>query len=143
VRQLADVALKALSPGINDPTTAYDALAHMATVVGAILASPSRGRVLAGDGDRHIVDAQVRSDEDTVRLAFDEVRVAAMGAPTVTVYLLDVIRSLIDALSQADRPGAVAELRRQATLALQGSTQGELLAADRERVEQAHERWFT
>ncbi|HVL93318.1 MAG TPA: DUF2254 family protein, partial [Acidimicrobiales bacterium] len=29
VRQLADVALRALSPGINDPTTAQDAIFHL------------------------------------------------------------------------------------------------------------------
>ena len=33
VRQLADVALVALSPGVNDPTTAQSAIFHLAEVV--------------------------------------------------------------------------------------------------------------
>lgn len=33
VRQLVDVALRALSPGINDPTTAQDAIFHLGTVL--------------------------------------------------------------------------------------------------------------
>jgi uncharacterized membrane protein len=33
VRQLVDVALRALSPGVNDPTTAQDAIFHMGTVL--------------------------------------------------------------------------------------------------------------
>ena len=42
LRQLADVALKALSPGINDPTTAQDSIFHAAAVLAEILrARPS------------------------------------------------------------------------------------------------------
>ena len=37
LRQLADVALKALSPGINDPTTAQDAIFHSAAVLTELL----------------------------------------------------------------------------------------------------------
>ena len=37
LRQLVDVALKALSPGINDPTTAQDAILHAAAVLSELL----------------------------------------------------------------------------------------------------------
>ena len=40
VRQLVDVALKALSPGINDPTTAQDAIFHLGTLLVVRLSSP-------------------------------------------------------------------------------------------------------
>lgn len=37
LRQLADVALKALSPGINDPTTTQDAIFHLAAVLAELI----------------------------------------------------------------------------------------------------------
>lgn len=58
VRQLVDIALKALSPGINDPTTAMNAVDHL----GVILAR-----------------AAVRVDEPELRYEDDELRVLARG----------------------------------------------------------------
>jgi uncharacterized membrane protein len=40
VRQLADIALRALSPSVNDPTTATDALGRLGAVLGALAPLP-------------------------------------------------------------------------------------------------------
>lgn len=40
VRQLVDIALRALSPGVNDPTTATDALGRLTPVLGALAQLP-------------------------------------------------------------------------------------------------------
>jgi len=40
LRQLVDVAVKALSPGVNDPTTAVHALGHVSALLGDLLSHP-------------------------------------------------------------------------------------------------------
>ncbi len=74
LRQLADVALKALSPGINDPTTAQDAIFHAAAVLAELLQRDPPARVHSGADGRRLVLVQQPTHDDLVRLAFDEVR---------------------------------------------------------------------
>lgn len=73
LRQLTDVANKALSPGINDPTTAIHALGHISAIL-CELAGRDLGPVL------------LRDDEDRVRVilrrpAFAEVLDTAIAQP--------------------------------------------------------------
>lgn len=142
VRQLADVALKALSPGINDPTTAQDALFHMASVVRELLAQPSRGRQLVGTDDRLLLAAETPDAEEIVGLAFDEVRLASVGQPTVLIYLLEILRALIEGLPRDTSAATIRSLEVQARLTLQVADLGDLPDADRERVRAAHHERF-
>jgi len=144
VRQLADVALKALSPGINDPTTAQDALFHMASVVRALLVQPDTGRVRVGNDGRRLVALEAMTPDGLVGLAFDEVRLAAVGQPTVLIYLLEILRVLtesVDGVSEHEDMIRTA-LRAQATLVRDLAGAGDLPASDRERVTEAHARRF-
>ncbi len=140
VRQLADVALKALSPGINDPTTAQDAIFHLGGVVRELLRRdppPTMRRV----GDCHVEVTQEVTHADVVALAFDEIRLAAGGMPTVCIYLLEVLDLLGEALR--DRPAAVTEgLRDQAALVREGTNISTLLDHDRRRIENAYDARF-
>lgn len=142
IRQLADVALKALSPGINDPTTAQDALFHMASVVRAVLVAPREGAVRHGDEGRVLVAREARRPEEVVGLAFDEVRLAAVGQPTVLVYLLEILRTLIESLDGLGLTPAVAALRAQADLVGELAEAGDLPEHDRARIRAAHRRRF-
>ncbi len=140
VRQLADVALKALSPGINDPTTAQDAIFHLGSVLRELLRRdpPPRTRRV---GDCHIEVSEAATHADVVALAFDEIRLAATGMPTVCIYLLEVLALLDEALR--DRPAEVtAGLRHQASLVRQGAEAASLLDHDRRRIEDAYDARF-
>lgn len=141
IRQLADVALKALSPGINDPTTAQDAIFHMAAVVRDVLEAGRPHREHVDDEGRRLLLVDVRTPTDTIGLAFDEVRLAAAGQPTVLVYLLEAIALLHEAL--VDQSDVRDALERQAALVLEVADLGELPDPDRERVRAAHRRRFT
>ena len=55
IRQLVDVALKALSPGINDPTTAQDAIFHLGTLLVARLTSPLPALAYEGENARRLL----------------------------------------------------------------------------------------
>ncbi|MDE0802381.1 MAG: DUF2254 domain-containing protein [Acidimicrobiales bacterium] len=136
VRQLADVALKALSPGVNDPTTAQDAIFHLGGVVLELLRrDPPPTHRHVGD-DCVVVVREELTHDDIVGLAFDEIRLAAVGMPTVCIYLLEVLDLLSESLRE--RPQTVLDpLHRQATLIRDGARGADLLDHDRRRVENA------
>lgn len=141
-RQLADVALKALSPGINDPTTAQDALFHLGAVVREMLIRTPPPRRLEGEDDRVLMLSESISQEEIIELAFDEVRVAAVGQPTVQIYLLEIFHLLVRSLDGRERAEAVAALRFQADLVAETAGLGDLSEHDHERVQSAHRRRF-
>lgn len=49
VQQILDIGLRALSPGVNDPTTAVHALGHLSAITTRIVDMPAFPRVLTGD----------------------------------------------------------------------------------------------
>ncbi len=141
VRQLADVALRALSPGINDPTTAQDAIFHLGGVLRELLdRDPPPRRRQVGDDCVLEVEDEVTHD-DVIALAFDEIRIASRGMPTVCIYLLEVIDLLLRALDH--RPSDVTQgLRTQAELIRDAASGADLLPHDRSRIEDAYDARF-
>jgi uncharacterized membrane protein len=118
LRQLADVAIKALSPGINDPTTAQDAVYHLTSVLHELLEHPPPAKDLI-DGGRRLVLPEVAGYEDWISLAYDEIRLAAAPHPTVCVYVLESIDLLLRSRDRTD-PAVEMLLRHQARLVVDG-----------------------
>ncbi len=141
VRQLADVALKALSPGVNDPTTAQDAIFHIAAVLRPFLERESPARDLLHN-NRRLVLTNVVGAEELIELAFDEIRLAAAELPTVSIYLLESINLLEHSLAIPRRTGVVTALRAQADLVLQACERTGLAAHDLDRIRQVHTKHF-
>ncbi len=143
VRQLADVALKALSPGINDPTTAQDAMFHLGALLRELLVRQPPRRRLSDDQGRHLVLTQACTHAEAVGLAFDEIRLASAGMPTVQIYLLEILHLLTTSLdSTATGPETVAALRSQADLVVELNEMADLPTFDHERVRSAHRARF-
>lgn len=143
LRQLADVALRALSPGINDPTTAQDAVFHAGSVLSALLDRHPPRIVTPMDGDRVLLRPERVDHVELVDLAFDEVRLSARSMPTVCSYLLEVLH-LLDQVLDGERgaPGAREAIRRQAALIRAGADRADLGAHDADRIRDAHDRRF-
>ncbi len=142
VRQLSDVALKALSPGINDPTTAHDAMSHLGTVLSDLLRRPLPASQVADDDGRVLLLPHATTYPSLVGLAFDEIRIAADGQPTVLIYLLDLLHQVENSLGDRSHPDAVEALRRQADLVRSMNEDAEQQEADRDRVREAFERRY-
>lgn len=94
VRQLADVALKGLSPGVNDPTTACNAMETMTACLIRLaeIDPPSRVRTDAEGSARFV--ALAPSLADLIHLGFEQVRVFAEPDPVVASRLLELLASL-------------------------------------------------
>jgi uncharacterized membrane protein len=142
VRQLADVALRALSPGVNDPTTAQDAIFHMAAVLREMLVRRPLPRVDHDDRGRRILHPERMSDTDLVSLGFDEIRRQAAAHPTVSIYLLQALHLLRGALDEHGEPDRAQALERQAQLIVESSEAAYLVPADLRAVQDAHARRF-
>ena len=111
-RILVDIALKALSPAINDPTT-------------AVLALDQIHRLLRVVGQRHLQDAEIRDAaghvrvvlrtpnwEDFVHIACNEIRACGAGSIQIARRQRAMLENLIRTLPEARR----AALREQLEL---------------------------
>ena len=90
--QISDIALKALSPGINDTTTAVSCVDHL----GALLACVAQRRIAPrarGEGSDLRVIARGPTFADLVSLALDDIRRNAKGNVTVLARLFDAIET--------------------------------------------------
>ncbi|WP_447002090.1 DUF2254 domain-containing protein [Saccharothrix isguenensis] len=107
-RQLTDIAVKALSPGINDPVTAIHAVGHMSDLLVKIT-----GRRLGGTlhEDDQTVGRVVVPDRDItyyLDLACGQVRRYGRREPTVLNALLRMLRDVAAATRDEDQRTAVA-----------------------------------
>ncbi|MEZ5317392.1 MAG: DUF2254 domain-containing protein [Vicinamibacterales bacterium] len=131
IRQLVDVALKALSPGVNDTTTAVTCVDWLSV----ILARLAGRRLPAADRhDRGVlrVIARVPTFGSLVGEAFAEIRQNAAGNAAVLGRLLTSAAGLISRVTDADRR---AVLRHHAELVLAEARRSLPVPADREAIE--------
>jgi uncharacterized membrane protein len=111
IDQLTDITLRALSPGINDPTTAEEALLRSADLL-RLLSDRRLGACTLGDDGRPLVVRHRPSWDDLVGAAFDQAAsLAEAQADTATsLVLIDALGRVIAA---ADDPERVEVLRRR------------------------------
>ncbi|GAA1360342.1 DUF2254 domain-containing protein [Streptomyces beijiangensis] len=94
LRQLADIALRALSPAVNDPTTAVQCLDRIMQLLAAVVSQPL-GAVQHRDAKGVVRLVQpVPEWNDLVNLGLAEVRGCAVGSPQVTRRLMAVLDDL-------------------------------------------------
>ncbi|MDZ8171489.1 DUF2254 domain-containing protein [Microbacterium xanthum] len=91
LRQLTDVACRALSPGVNDPTTAIHALSHISALLCDLAGRPQRPAAYAStDGVARLIP--VGDDfAELVDVALSSIRRDAVGSPDVQARLIGVI----------------------------------------------------
>jgi uncharacterized membrane protein len=142
LRQMADVGLKALSTGINDPTTAQDSIFHSAAVLAELLRRDPPPRELRGERGRRVVLVEQPNGDDLVRLAFGELRRAAATQPTVCIYLLEALHLLREGLAATGLSSRAAVLVEQARLVVAGCEAANVLPADLDDVRGAFDRRF-
>ncbi len=141
VRQLADVALRALSPGVNDPTTAQDAIYHLGAVLREFLVSPPLPRDLEYEGRRLVLHGDDGYDA-LLALAYEELRQAAATQPKVCEYLVASMGLVGESLPPDRRIAAAAALRNQARLVVEACERRDPFPADLDAVRAVYGRHF-
>jgi len=100
-RQLVDVAARALSPGINDPTTAVHALGHLSALLCGLAGRNLSAWVLTDDNGLVRVQLALPSFEDLLELAASQPRLYGIKDPAVAKRILELLREV----SCCDREG--------------------------------------
>lgn len=100
LRQLVDIAVRALSPGVNDPTTAVNVIGSLSPVLCALTDVDVGSEIVADEDGRTRVIVPRPSFVDYVDLCCAEIRRYGRGEPAVLKALLGM---LADAAECADR----------------------------------------
>ncbi len=98
-RLLSDVALRALSPGVNDPTTAVTVVRHLGALLIEVFTRDLPPRVHRDDS-RRIYEPLRPTEADFLRVAVREIRLAATSQPEV----LEALAGLFSEVASATDP---------------------------------------
>ena len=101
--QLTDIAVRALSPGVNDPSTANDVVVQLGNVMLALWAQPQAHATRSEDG-RTIVRHQAGHGEHLNR-AFEPIRRYGIADPHVLTGLVRVLLMIRSEAARRDLPG--------------------------------------
>jgi uncharacterized membrane protein len=110
-RQIVDIAVRALSPGVNDPTTAAQAIDELHDLLRRLARRrfPAELRV-DGEGALRVIAPRLSWD-DYVALAFDEIRLYSGRSLQVVRRLRAALADLLEVAPQARRPPLERQLR--------------------------------
>ena len=108
IRQLVDVAVRALSPGTNDPTTAVQVLDRIDDILRRLVGRPYPSAVKTLDGEVRLV-VPTPSFEDHLSLGLDEIALAGRDQIQIKARL----DTLLDGLESVASPGRIDAVRRR------------------------------
>jgi uncharacterized membrane protein len=122
IRLLVDVAIKALSPAINDPTTAVQTIDQIEDLLLRLGRSELNAGYVKDEKGVLRLTVPMATWEDFLTLAFDEIR--QYGATSVQVMrrLRSALIGLADSLSSADRSEAVRRYLKHLDLGIERSS---------------------
>lgn len=103
--QLTDIAVRALSPGINDPSTANDIVVQLGNVLLSVWAIPVAQAERRQDG-RTLVRHRPQHGEH-LRRAYDPIRRHARADPQVLLTMLRELHTMRREIVRRDLPGPV------------------------------------
>lgn len=134
--QLVEMAVRALSPGVNDPGTAVACVQRLGSVIGALgpRAMPGAARTDA-DGRVRVVVAEAPSFDGFVGGFLDAIRTHGAADASVALAILEALRRAAARCPDAERRTV---LRRQAEATRAAfEAAGPVPTPDRERVARA------
>ncbi|MFI5808291.1 DUF2254 domain-containing protein [Streptomyces sp. NPDC051561] len=103
LRQLSDIALRALSPAVNDPTTAVQAIDRIVQFLSVAVGLPLGALHHLDKGGTVRLVQSVPTWGDLVDLAFSEVRMVAEGNPQVSRRLMAGLDDLVLLAAEAEK----------------------------------------
>lgn len=137
IKQMVEIGVRALSPGINDPFTANTCVdqlgAGLCDIARRPLPSPY---ILDDDGRLRIVDGDALTWERIVGGAFDQIRQCADFHASVYIHLLETLTRIAGCVRDG---GRLEPLLREAQLVLEAAERNIEAEADQQVVEQRYD----
>lgn len=114
IEQLVEIALRALSPSLNDPMTATMCLDRLGAALSLLAQSPLPPRNHFDQQRRlRLAVAHTTTFDSLVKAAFDQIRQNGADKPAVAVHMLKIFENIALRLHDAEQREAI---RRQARL---------------------------
>ena len=132
IRQLAEIAMKALSPGVNDPSTAESAIGYLRAALEELAVRPLPPAVV-----REQVAAPLRGFDDYVEGAFTQVALYAAADATVAVTLLNALARIAARAQERGFGDRVEVLARAANRAAEQALERARTDEERGRIRDA------
>ena len=133
IEQLVEIAVRALSPGINDPFTAIRCIDHLSAVLCRLAQKDIPSPYRYEEGDKLRIVANPTTFTGVVDTAFNLIRQNSASDVAVTIRLLGAIAVIAPYTQRREDLWA---LKRQAQMIWHGSSQSE--EGDRTAVEQQY-----
>ena len=111
-RLLADIALRALSPAVNDPATAVQVLDTTESLLQILASRDLDVAEVADDGGTVRVVLALPSWDDYLRTALDDLLESAAQSPMVLLRARALLTTLLDAAPPARQPPITRRLQR-------------------------------
>ncbi|MFS0896790.1 DUF2254 domain-containing protein [Mycolicibacterium litorale] len=119
IRQLVDIALRALSAAVNDPTTATEVVLRLGSLMRTLLTSPAPPTSVSGPGGRVLMRPWDLSHDEYIAHAFGQIRQTGTKQPHVVAALIRVLRMLIAHVQATDCRRHLPALRDQLRLLME------------------------
>ena len=132
IRKLADIALKALSPAINDPTTAEEAIWYLTDGIRRLSRWEFPPRVCCSTDHQRWYLLNQPAFEDYVAEAYDQIREAGRTQAHVMRTLILALMTVLDQLDRPDRREVLAGVLADLAVALQ---QADLLPREKAELQ--------
>lgn len=108
IRQIVDVALKALSPGINDTTTAVTCVDYLAMILAKLAPQPFPPSHRYEDGTLRVI-AKGPDFQSLLTDAFDQIRESARGNSGILITMLGALQTIASLTASPGRRKALRE----------------------------------
>jgi uncharacterized membrane protein len=130
IRQIVDIALKALSPGINDTTTAVMCVDYLAAILTRLAVRRIGMPHGVEQGDLRVI-ARGPSFDSLLSDAFDQIRRDAESNVTILLQMLDALQTIV---SQTTSPSRRWILRQKAEEIAEVAERSIVSKHDRDRL---------
>lgn len=133
IRQLEDIAVKAISPAINDPTTAINCLDHICSLLVLLTRYPDPSPYYFDfRGELRVIFPQAVFS-DFVNQSFNQIRQYAGSEVAVTLRMIEVLMEVARKVQEPERQQI---LWRHAGMITRGANRGIAEPYDRQKVNQ-------
>lgn len=131
VNQLVEMAVRAMSPAINDPFTAMTCLDYIGEGLALFIKQGEKSSFYYDQNRKLRLFLEPVTFTELLNCAFDMIRHASCDNASVLLHMLEVIKSLSQV---TDSPSVREELVRHIWYIQQESNAGALIDADRKRI---------
>jgi uncharacterized membrane protein len=108
IRQLVDMALRALSPGVNDTTTAVMCVDYLSAILARLAPREIPSSLRYEDGELRVI-ATGQTFASLVAESFDQIRGSAAGNVAIMLRMLDALQTIASLTDSSSRLRVIRE----------------------------------